>query len=70
MDLPIRKNSNSIAWIEKDFPERIEERIFDGMDGRRFFAPKVIAPVQCKDVLIEGMIIERCMFWNINPDIV
>ena len=67
MDLPIRKNSNSIAWIEKDFPERIEERIFDGMNERRFFAPKVIAPVQCKDVLIEGMIIERCMFWNINP---
>ena len=67
MDLPIRKNSNSIAWIEKDFPEKIEERIFDGMDGRRFFAPKVIAPVQCKGVLIEGMTIERCMFWNINP---
>lgn len=67
LDLPIRKNSNSIAWIEKDFPEKIEERIFDGMEGRRFFAPKVIAPIKCKGVLIEGMTIERCMFWNINP---
>lgn len=42
MDLPIRKNSNGIAWIEKDFPERIEERIFDGMDGRRFLLLKLL----------------------------
>ena len=67
MDSPIRKNSNSIAWIEKDFPEKTEERIFDGMEGRHFFAPKVIAPIQCKGVFIEGMTIERCMFWNVNP---
>lgn len=67
MDFPLRKQSNSIAWIEKDFPEKPEERLFDGMEGRRFFAPKVIAPVKCKGVLIEGMTIERCMFWNVNP---
>lgn len=67
MNLPIRKISNSIAWIEKEFPEMTEQRIFDGMEGRRFFAPKVIAPIKCKGVLIEGMTIERCMFWNVNP---
>lgn len=67
MDHPTRKNSNSVAWIEDDFPAEVEKRIFDGMDGRRFFAPKVIAPINCTNVLIEGITIEQCLFWNLNP---
>lgn len=67
MDVPVRKNSNSIAWLEKEFPAEVDKRIFDGMEGRRFFAPKVISPINCRNVLIEGITIGRCLFWNVNP---
>ncbi|GAE84938.1 polygalacturonase [Bacteroides reticulotermitis JCM 10512] len=67
MDTPMRKISNSVALIENRFPKKIGERIFDGMEGRHFFAPKVISPINCNNVLIEGITIERCLFWNINP---
>lgn len=67
LDASIRKNSNGIAHDEAEWPKDIRKRLFDGLDGRRFLAPKVVSPVNCKNVLIEGLTIERSMFWNINP---
>lgn len=67
MDAPVRQNSNSIAGIVDQFPDEVERRIFDGMDGRHFFSPKVFSPINCRNVLCEGITVKRCLFWNINP---
>ena len=69
MDFPTRQNRgfNSLASVSESFPADYRQRVFDGMEGRRFFSPKVISPVCCKNVLIEGIIIERSLFWNVNP---
>ena len=65
---PIRKASNSIFDIEEKLQDTpLKQRVFDGREGRRFYAPKSIAPIHCKNVLIEGVRLERSLFWNINP---
>ena len=46
----------------------IEERVFDGKqhDGE-VFLPKSIAPIRCKNVLIEGITIDQSLYWNVVP---
>lgn len=43
------------------------ERIYDGHDGTAVFLPTFIGPVSCRNVLIEGVSLERSVFWNIVP---
>lgn len=43
------------------------ERIYDGHDRTDVFLPTFIGPVRCKNVLIEGVSLERSVFWNIVP---
>lgn len=45
----------------------VKNRIFDGLKGRRLFVPKSISPINCKNVLIEGVTLRRSIFWNICP---
>ena len=35
--------------------------------GRTFYRPKSFAPINCKNVLVEGVTFERSVLWNINP---
>lgn len=69
METSIRKLPNGPSVVEKDvdYNAPIEERVFDGMDGRYFYRPKSIAPIRCKNVLIEGITINRSLLWNIAP---
>ena len=68
MDVALRKESNTTAFMENDMMDMpLVQRIYDGQAGRKFFAPKSIAPINCTNVLIEGVTLERCLFWNINP---
>ncbi|MFV0291546.1 MAG: glycoside hydrolase family 28 protein [Mangrovibacterium sp.] len=63
-----RKTFNSIFEIENELiATPLAERIFDGQQGRTFFAPKFISPINCTDVFIEGVTLENGWFWNINP---
>lgn len=69
MDVKMRKLPNGASVVEKDIPVEIpiEERLFDGMEGRYFYRPKTISPINCTNVLIEGVTIEQGVLWNVAP---
>lgn len=69
MEAEIRKRPNGASVVEKDIPwdMPIEQRICDGMEGRTFYRPKTISPINCKNVLIEGVTLERSTLWNVVP---
>ena len=46
----------------------VEERIYDGAHhAGEVFLPKSIAPIRCKNVFIEGITIDRSLYWNVVP---
>lgn len=45
----------------------VSQRICDGLDGRPLLLPMMIAPFNCKNVLIENITIDQGLFWNIAP---
>ena len=49
-----------------DYEVAVSERVYDGI-SRRMYVQKMIAAVNCKNVFIEGITLERSLFWNINP---
>lgn len=69
LDADMRKFAITDTVIEKlvnaDTP--IEQRIYDGKKGNRFYVPKSISPINCKNVLIEGITLNRSIFWNVCP---
>lgn len=46
----------------------LQDRVFDGVrnDGE-VFLPKTIAPINCKNVLIEGITLDQGLYWNVVP---
>ncbi len=69
MGVQMRKLKNGNSVVEKDIDYRmpVKERICDGLEGRTFYRPKSFAPINCKNVLVEGVTFERSVLWNINP---
>lgn len=69
MNAEIRQRPNGNTVVENDIPVTtpISQRIFDGMEGRTFYRPKTISPINCTNVLIEGITMERSAFWNVCP---
>ena len=69
LDAEIRKRPNGASVVEKDIPWEmpVAQRIYDGMEGRTFYRPKTISPINCTNVLIEGIHIERSVLWNVVP---
>ena len=62
------RNSEKLYNIEKDAaPLPLEKRVFDGADGGGVFLPKTFAPINCTNVLIEGVTLERGLYWNVVP---
>lgn len=52
--------------VKPDMP--LEQRVFDGNhNGGEVFLPKSIAPIKCKNVLIEGITIDKGLYWNVVP---
>lgn len=43
------------------------ERIYDGHDTTCIYLPTFIGPINCQNVLIEGVDLTQCVFWNIVP---
>lgn len=52
-------------YIDYDVPPT--QRIYDGRDTTHVFLPTFIGPVECQNVLIEGVDLSNCVFWNIVP---
>ncbi len=44
-----------------------ELRVFDGREGQNVYMPVFFGPVNCTNVLVEGVTFERSLFWNIVP---
>lgn len=45
----------------------LEQRRYNGIDTREVFLPKTIAPINCTNVLIEGVTLRQCLYWNVVP---
>ena len=69
LDAEIRRLTDVSLIIEHEVPAAmpLAERLFDGQDGRGFQPPKSISPVNCTNVFIEGVTINRSALWNIVP---
>lgn len=69
MDVAMRKLPNGKSVVENDVPHTmpVKNRICDGYDGRTFYRPKSFSPINCKNVLVEGVTFERSVLWNVNP---
>jgi len=68
-DTPVRtaKNAPGVVEVAVDPNMPVKDRIHDGYQGRWFYKPKSICFVECKDILIEGITIERSVTWNVTP---
>lgn len=51
--------------IDPDTP--VEERLFDGQQGRTIQLPTFFGPIACKNVYLEGVSFENTSFWNVAP---
>ncbi|MCD8296168.1 MAG: glycoside hydrolase family 28 protein [Prevotella sp.] len=69
MDSPMRSLPNGNSVVENDIPYStpVVQRICDGYEGRTFYRPKAFSPINCKNVLVEGVTFERSLLWNVNP---
>ena len=69
MDSEVRLRINTAANVDTDIPASmpLEERLYDGMEGRDFQPPRTIAPIYCTNVFIEGITMNRSAIWNVVP---
>ncbi len=69
MDAVMRTLPNGKSVVEKDIDADmpVKDRICDGRDGRTFYRPKSFSPINCKNVLVEGVTFGRSVLWNVNP---
>lgn len=44
-----------------------DQRVYDGKNTKAVFLPKTIAPINCKNVLIEGVTLRQGLYWNVVP---
>ncbi|MGE9314093.1 glycoside hydrolase family 28 protein [Niabella sp. CJ426] len=45
----------------------VAQRIYEGHNGDFIFPPMFISPINCNNVLIEGISLENTAFWNVAP---
>jgi hypothetical protein len=65
----VRKRTMTAQVIEEfvDLSKPVAERIYEGKNGTPILPPMFISPINCKNVLIEGVSLENTAFWNIVP---
>lgn len=64
---PVREARQGLSDEIVDPASPVASRVFDGRDGRHYFRPYFICPVNCKDVLIEGVTLRNGPMWNVVP---
>jgi polygalacturonase len=69
LDAPVRTAPSPPEVVEVAIDQNlpVKDRKYDGHEGRYFYKPKSICLVECKNVLIEGITIERSVTWNVTP---
>ena len=65
----VRKQIMTKDVIENvvNYKTPVAERIYEGHNGDFIFPPMFISPINCSNVLIEGVSLENTAFWNIVP---
>jgi hypothetical protein len=65
----VRKQTMTTQVIEEfvDLRKPVAERIYEGKNVSPILPPMFISPINCKNVLIEGVSLENTAFWNIVP---
>ncbi len=69
LNTPVRtaKSPQGVVEVAIDQSSPVLDRVYDGHQGRYFYKPKSICLVECRNVLIEGITIERSVTWNVTP---
>ena len=63
-----REKALNIEVICQNGEMPLNERVFDGVHNNgEVFLPKTIAPINCRNVLIEGLTLEQGLYWNVVP---
>jgi len=63
-----RQNHDYCHNIEKVVGEKpLDQRRYDGQAVKEVFLPKTIAPINCTNVLIEGITLTQGLYWNVVP---
>lgn len=65
----VKKQVMEVDVIENVIPadKPVAERVYEGYNGEFIFLPMFISPINCKNVYIEGISLEKTAFWNIVP---
>ena len=63
----IKERQVSFAVEKIDINTPVSERIYDGRNGGEVFLPTFFGPINCREVLLEGVKFEQGFFWNIAP---
>lgn len=64
-----QQNQEYCLNIEKVIGEKpLKERHYDGIKTKEVFLPKSISPINCRNVLIEGITIKQGLYWNVVPE--
>ncbi|WP_432712280.1 glycoside hydrolase family 28 protein [Pedobacter sp.] len=68
-DGSVRRRTMTTQVIEEfvDLRKPVAERVFEGQNNSPILPPMFISPINCKNVLIEGVSLENTAFWNIVP---
>lgn len=68
-DCEILRSEKKGGVIENliDANSPVESRLFDNQQGQGVFLPTFVSPTDCKNVLIEGITLERTPMWNVVP---
>jgi len=68
-DSPLRKKIMTKDVIENvvDYKTPVAERVYDGIKSDFIFPVMFISPINCRNVLIEGVHLENTAFWNVVP---
>lgn len=66
---PVRTRFMNVGVIENVVPldKPVNERVYEGYNDEFIFLPMFISPINCKNILIEGISLENTPFWNIVP---
>ncbi|MFT3781322.1 MAG: glycoside hydrolase family 28 protein [Nibricoccus sp.] len=67
LDSPMRKQKNRVSVDKIDARQPVVERRCDGRGGGPVYLPVFFGPINCRNVLVEGLTFEQSALWNIVP---
>lgn len=61
-----KEKALNIEKTTRNGEQPLAERVYDGVKNNgEVFLPKTIAPIECKNVLVEGVTLEQGLYWNV-----